>query len=377
MSNVTRLPFTELFERLQSEVIRDVASNPTSEYKYKGVINDTYMTELMLLLPEDYLRTQASIITIADYSTGTVDISAAGTTVDEGDTAMSLTSAISNDFLFKEDDNDLIARVDYTSGTQLTFQDDLTWPHSAVDEGTYRIVLDRYELASDFSHMCEDNVDKPECVYYPYGGGRAYLKPLDNGEYDRKFSFTHGTPGEYTVKWIKGSPYLYINPPDTTTRRIFYNYIPILAPMTEYTTGYLTTLSADPTVVSSGSIWNVTSNIDTDTYTYYFRRDSDGTGAESVWYKVSSITSATELELTANYAGTALTSGTSTDTYTISRISRWPAKFDTIIMYLAALKIDPENKDAARWQGIVNQLIPLHRAVEAKRIHGKRGAYRA
>jgi hypothetical protein len=368
MSNVTRIPFTEIWERAQRELVRDKSTDGETESKYMGFANGFYMTDMMLMLDEKYLRTQAFISTKADYATGTVDISASGTTVDGGDTSPVWTAAVADGFLFKEDSNDLVARVDRTTDTQLTFQNSLTWPHDAVDEGSYRIVLDRYTVASDFSHMAQDNYDDPECVYYPRSTGRAYLTPLEPGEYDTKFAFTHGTPTEYTVKYDAGTPYLYINPPDTTTRRIFYNYIPILTPMTEYTTGTVTT-TADPTVEGAGGmLWNSTSNIDTSTYTYYFRVDRDGVGSKSIWYEVSSITDADTLELTGSYAGTA-GAGLA---YTISRISRWPARFDTALIYATALGADARNADAKRWEGFLGALIPLHKAVDGSSIRGQK-----
>ena len=72
------------------------------------------------------------------------------------------------------------------------------------------------------------------------------------------------------------------------------------------------------------------------------------------------------------YGGTAISSGTSVNTYTISRISRWPARFDTAIIYGVALRTDPNNIDAAKWKGILDTLIPLHRAVDGRKITGQR-----
>lgn len=369
-TSTSRVPFTEAFERVQNEMVRDKATDAPTEYKYKGAINEVYGSDYILLLSEDLLRKEAYITTIADYDTGTITVAAAGSSITGASTAW--TSANSNDGLLRADDEDGVYRVAYSSGTQLNLSSPTSWIDDAVSAGSYHLIFDRFALASDFSHMVQDDVEDPEAVYYRKSGAPAHLKPLDPGEYSKKFTFTYGTPGEYTTKWIDGSPYLYINPADTDSRAIFYTYIPMLTPMEEYTTGTVT-MTADPTVEGAGGmVWNSTANIDLSSYTYFFRVDADGVGSASKWYQISSITDADTLELTASYAGT---TGAG-KAYTISRISQWPARFDTAMLYGAALKVDPNNTDATRWAGLFEAMVSGHKAVDGKRIHGQKGAFK-
>ncbi len=370
MSNVTRIPFTEIVERTQGEVIRDKAQNDSSEYKYKGAINEVYMTDFMLLLPEDNLRTEANITTIADYSEGLITVAAGGAAI-TGDGDADWTSANSNGGILKADGEDAAYRVAYSSATELTLSSPTTWVDDAVADGSYRLTFDRYTLASDFSNMMQDDYDDPEVVFWYSNGSRQFLRPKENGEFEKKAMHLYSTPNEYTVKWVNGTPYMYIFPQDDIARTLHYAYIPVLTPMAEYTTGTVTT-TADPTVEGSDTIWNDTSNIDLSTYTYYFRVDADGTGSESKWYLISSITDADTLELSASYAGTAR----SATNYTISRISRWPARFDAAMIYGAALRTAPTDKEAVRWKSLYDSLLPAHRSLENKRIHGQRGGYR-
>jgi hypothetical protein len=372
MSNIRRLPFSEIVERIQSELVRDSAKNIPMEKKYQGVVNDIYTVELPLLLPEDLLRKTGSIATIADYSTGTITVAAAGSTVTGASTVW--TSANSNNGLLKSDDEDTVYRVTYSAATTLTLSDPSAWIDDAVSAGNYRLIFDRFALASDFDRIVEDDEQEPEAVYYYTGGNRAYLNPKDNGEYERDFSYTYGTPGDYTVKYVNGDPYLYISPCDDSARRIFYQYIPSLLPMSEYTASTILTLAHDGTAVTSNaSVWSDTKFVDTATYDYYFRIDTDGTGSASMWYKISVILTDTTLTLADTYSGTAISSGTSA--YTISRISEYPAKYDQALLYGGALRLDPNNQDAKKWESIVMMLLPAYKSVWGKKIYNRQAPY--
>lgn len=358
---MNRIPFSQMFETIRNEWIRDTSK---SEAIYKSNINFAYTNLLPLVIDEEHLRKEAFITTKADYSTGTVDISASGTTVTAGDTAPAWTSANSNGFLFKENDNDLVARVTYTSASILTFQNSLAWPHDAVDEGSYRLVLDRYALANDFEHMMQDVVEDGRVVYYYKGNGRMFLDPLKPGSYNKDFAFTHGEPSEYTVKkdFASDTYYLYINPPDTTTRVIYYNFIPVLTNLTEYTTGTVT-FASSTAVVGSSTVWTA---LDTDSYDYYIRNDADGTGGESVWFKISSITDATNLVLEDTFTGTTGTGAS----YTIATVSKYPAGIDRVIMALAAYISEPDKTMKEHWLNLYMMDVQGYSRLDAKRIMG-------
>jgi hypothetical protein len=356
-----RVPFMQMVEVVRNEWVRDKAR---AEAIYKSNINMAYTNLLPLVVDEEHLRKESFITTVADYSTGTVDIAAAGTTIDKGDTATSWTSANSNGALFKEDDNDLVARVDYTSPTQLTFQNSLAWPHSAVDEGSYRLVFDRYALASDYGHMMQDMYNDGQVVYYYTSGGVFALDPLTAAEFTKNFYFTHGTPSEYTVKkdFASDTNYLYINPPDTSTRIIYYNYIPTLDNMEEFTG--TATFAATTAVVGSGTTW--ATQLDATAYDYYIRNDADGTGGESVWAKISSVTDNTNIVLTAAFTGT---TGAG-QTFTISKSSKYPRGLDRAIMALGAYIADPDPDMKTHWSNIYMMGIQGYSRLDAKRIMG-------
>jgi hypothetical protein len=366
MSNIRRIPFSEIFERLQDDLVRNKAQNVASEEKYKGAVNDVYLVEMPMFLPEDLIRKTANLATIADYSTGDITVTAAASAVTGVSTAW--TSANSNDALLKADDEETVYRVAYSSATSLTLSSPSTWVDDAVSEGDYRLIFDRFALATDFAKMVEDDIEDPEVVYYYTGTGRAHLDPMDNGEYEKDFSFNYSTPAKYTVKWVDADPYLYIWPADDSTRQLFYSYIPQLLPLKEFTDGTVT-ITKDATAVTGASTL-FGDFIDTTANDYYYRTDGDGTGQASEWYKVKSVTSDTALVLST----ASLTAAAATSAYTISMVSKYPPKYDQALLYGAALKVDPNNRDAKRWAEIYGTLLPGWKAQWGKRIHGRKGA---
>jgi len=95
MADIRRIPFTEMVERLQSEVIRDASA---TEGKYKGRINDIYLYDFPAQIDWRHIRQTGSITTIADYNTGYItDISSTTVT---GDSDCVWTSAIANNMRF-------------------------------------------------------------------------------------------------------------------------------------------------------------------------------------------------------------------------------------------------------------------------------------
>jgi len=369
MSNIRRIPYTELVERLQGELLRDKAANVASEKKYKGAINDVYTVDLPILLPEDYLRKSASIETKADYATGLI-------TVDDGDASIVgdsdcvWTEALTDDGILKADDEEAIYRVTYSSATSLTLSAPAAWVDDDVADGGYRLMFDRYALPTDFMDMPEDDKEDPEVVYYNTGGGRAHIEPVDNGEYERDFSFNHGTPAHYTIKWVSNDPYMYIWPCDTDSRQLYYDYIPQLHPMIEVTAGSATSTLDSTAITGTSTFWG--NFIDTTVNDYYFRFDIDGTGQASEWYKIASVTTDEALVLSTAYTGDA---ARATKPYTISMIPKWPAKYDTAMLYTAAYKMEPNKIDSDRWGAIASTLIPGWKSYFGRRIYGRRGAH--
>lgn len=349
-----RRPFSELFEVAQTELVREAASG--EEPKYKGCVNQVYTNEMPNSLPERYIRKQGFITTVGAYTTGTITVTSGGTSVTGAST--SWTTANSDTYLNAAGYNRLY-RVTFSAGTNLALNSSLIWIGASGSGINYQLIQDRYALASDFMYMAEDNPEDPNIVSFMVNGYQLYLTPWTNAEFDRNlvpttsFSFSN-----YTVKFDAGNPYLHIWPFPLNIDIVSYFYIPLVTAMVEYTTGTIT-FTTGTAVVASGTLWGSLNTANT----YFIRNDADGTGSASLWTQIASFTNATALTLSSNFAGT---SGTGI-TYTISEISKWPARFDDAMLYKTCLIVDPDNVQSPKWTSLYQEAIGMDRAVESRR----------
>lgn len=361
--DIRRIPFTEMTERVQKELIRD---NSAAEAKYKGRINDVYLYDIPSQIDWRHLRKTANVVSVADYTTGYISVTS-GTTITGSGT--SWTSANSDGLLLKVSGYDELYRCTYVGATSLTIDRD--WIGTDISTNTsYTLFQDRYTLASDYSRMI---LDPNKAIYYWDSGHKIYLTYRGPDEFEEAQVWSPDTPAYYTIKWISGDPYIFVDPPDGSSRTIYYVYIPTLARMSEYTTGTITTLAnGDTAVTGSGTDFDgfVT---DTTAYDYYFRIDGDGVGSKSKWYKIASAGSNTSLTLSDAYAGSSIAAGDST--YTISVVSLLPAGLDTPIMYGAAIisSVDQSNETQVKnWAAISSSILSQYKAIEGKKNYGQK-----
>src|SRR3990167_2050922 len=352
-----RKPYTELFDAVQHELVREAATG--EEGKYKGFVNNAYLNDLPAVLPEGYIKKTGYIVTAADYTTGTVTVGTGTSNIIGSST--SWTSANSDGRLIEISGRDTIYRVTFAAGTSITFQDSLTWTAASGSGLTYTLYTDRYTLASDFSHMLADDPDDPHVVYRYLSGNKVYLDPLSEEEFNKNDSSAVGMPYGYQMRWIKETAYLYITLAADSAEIIGYSYIPQLTTLTEYTTGTATFTTGTAVIGAGSPSWLV--NVTTGTNTYYIRNDADGTGSNSKWGKILSVANATALTLSSAWA---YTSGTGI-TYTISYISKWPVRFDDAILYKTALILDPDNVQNEKWNNVYLDAIGIDKGREARR----------
>lgn len=361
MPDIRRIPFTELYERLQNDFARDGDASLT---KYQGRINDQYTT----IIPSDidwrHIRKEATILTTADYNTGHISVTS-GSTFTGAST--SWTSANSNGMLIKVSGFDELYRMTYSAGTTLT--SDRAWVGTDISSNTtYSLFQDRYALASDYERLI---LDPNQSIYYWLNGNRIYLKWRDQDFFEHRQTYTPNQPAYYAIKWIDGDPYIFIDPPSTQVRTLYYVYIPTLVRMTDYQTGTITTLSNGSTAVTGSGTDFDGFITDTTAQDYYFRIDSDGTGSASVWHKVASVSGNTSLTLTDAYVGATISSGASE--FTISVISLLPSGLDMAFIYGAAIASagDKSNKrQIDTWSALMSDILGKYKSIENKQNYG-------
>lgn len=348
-----RRPFTEIIEVAQTELVRESSSNV--EAKYKGCVNQVYMNEMPSLLPERYLRKQGFVNLVAAYSAGTITVASGGTTVLGAST--SWTTANSDTYLNAAGYNRLY-RVTYTNSTVLTLNNSLTWIGASASGVNYTLIQDRFALPSDFMYMAKDSPEYPNIVSYMVNGYQLYLQPISNEEYDRNlvpttsFSFAN-----YTVKFDAGNPYIHVWPFPLNADILSFWYMPLVTAMVEYTTGTVT-FTTGTAVTGSSTVWTGLNTANT----YFIRNDADGIGSTSLWTQIATISGASAITLSSNFAGT---SGTGI-TYTISEVSKWPARFDNAMIYKTCLIVDPDNEQSGKWTTLYTESIALDKTVESK-----------
>lgn len=350
-----RRPFTEMFEVSQDELVREGASN--QEGKYKGFINQVYLNDLPSALPERYIKKEAFITLASEYTTGTVTVGSATSGIEGASTTW--TSA-HNNFLIKVGGYDRVYRMTYSADTLMTFQNSLSWIEDSGTGLSYHLYQDRYQLPTDFSYMAMDDEEEPSVVSRYVSNAQLFLKPLNNEEFDKNSNAVIGDIWAYSIKWIAETPYMFVLAAPGTADILKYQYIPQLTTLTEYTTGTVT-FTTGTGVTGSGTSW--LANVNTAANTYYIRNDADGTGSSSKWVKISSVGTDTSITLSSAWG---YTSGAG-QTYTISEISKWPARFDDAILYKTCLIADPDNVQVAKWTALYQEAIAMDRTTENKR----------
>jgi hypothetical protein len=357
MSINGRRPFIEICECAQLELVREAASN--QENKYKGYVNQIYQNEMPSLLPEKYIKKEAFLTLVAEYTTGTVTVGS-GTVGVLGATTV-WTSAYNNAMLLVTGYN-RAQRMTFSADTLLTFQNSLTWIEASGTDLSYSLFQDRYVMPTDFAYMLADDPGDPNVVSRQINGTPVYLIPKTNEEFDRDFNAIVGDLWAYTVKWVSEQPYMMLLSAPESADILSYWYIPQLTTLTEYTTGTVTFATTTAVIAAGGALW--TGNVNTALNTYYIRNDVDGTGSASKWYKILTVTNDTALTLSSSFAGTT----GAAQGYTISEVSKWPARFDDAILYKAAMIADPDNAQYQKWTALYGEAVNLDKTVESKRL---------
>src|SRR3990167_10418969 len=102
-----RRPITEIVEVCQNELVREQAVG--EQAKYFGMTNQIYAHDLPGILPENFIKKEAYLTLVADYTTGTVTVGTGTTNIIGSST--SWTSANSDGRLIEISGRDTIYRV--------------------------------------------------------------------------------------------------------------------------------------------------------------------------------------------------------------------------------------------------------------------------
>lgn len=330
MSNKREIPFTELCERAQ-RIAREDAINVKP--KYKGLVNDVTIKMIPRMFDWRPLLRSSYIQCSARYNTGNCTVTYNTTSVTGSGTVWTSGMTSANGWKIKFSGNDNVYDFDYASAVTATITPALSGATSVI-AGGYELTRDTYSLHSTFDRFLINGG-----LEWTRSGLPEIIMECPEDQWKDEYQIMSATQIQRMrtlgVTDSSGYKQVQINPPPQSALLLPYDFIKILLPMTDYSTGHVSALANGGTAVTgAGTSWvgYLQSG-----YTYYFRIDTDGIGDESIWYKVSSAGGATSLTLSDAYNGTAISSNTD---YTISMVPEWPSAFHDAILYkVAALGI--------------------------------------
>ena len=328
--NLEGMPFTEIVERT-SELARESAD---VEKKVRGIVNDVYIRELPIKEDWSFLVASSALTLIERYNTGTVTANTGDTSVTFS-TDVSITSAMTGRRL-KISGNDYVYSVTFQSGTSLSISPPLSGTTN-VSGASYDIFMPYYPLAADFDRFLKD-----QGVTKFQGGSNDQIPEKSIQEFNVDYS---ATPTDLPTMCrligtdTNGRTLVEFNPPPRSAISLPYDYIRRMQVMRETTSGFSVIEAGSTVVIGSAGTTLFTQARTGD----YFRIDAFGTGADSEWYRIQTITNNSSLTLSSAFG----LSGASSAGYTICTFPDIPTRMHAALLYGALVQLSADKDDPA------------------------------
>lgn len=326
--NIEGMPFTEIVERV-SELGRERAD---VEKKIRGIVNDVYVRELPIKEDWSFLLVSSALTLIERYNTGTVTAVTGATQV-----LFSSDATMTADFTgrrLRVDGNDYVYNVTYVAANSLAISPPFSGNQNATNV-SYDIFMPYYALASDYDRFLKD-----KGLSKFIGGKVESIKEKSPQEWDVDYS---PTPQDLpTMCRLYGTDtnsrtLVEVNPPPKSAISLPYDYIKRLVNMRETTAGFITINSLATAVVGSAGTTFFTEAKTGD----YIRIDNFGTGADSEWYRIQTITHNSSLTLSTAFG----VSGAGTTGYTICSFPDIPTRMHPALLYGSLLQLTTDQND--------------------------------
>jgi hypothetical protein len=353
MSNLKVIPFSELLEKV-SDLSR---SNTDQKSRIKGIVNEVYTLDI----PKEYdwywLKANSAISCIAEYKSGTVAINTQDTAIYFGSGAVITTDMTGRKIKFYN--NSDIYDFTYVAANSGSILPPLSGSTNIISGG-YTIYKNIYSLPSDFDRFPVNG----GLLFYSAGQPSPLPELVDDDYYEQVNTSPTSIPEgcRFTEYDTAGNMQIEIIPPPSVAYILRDEYIKTLAPMLETTMGTIVINSNQTAVTGTGTLFLEMNTGD------YLRADRFGTKGESIWYKISAISSNSDLTLTNTFRRDSSYTGT----FTISAEPKIPYKFHNGIIYGAIRKILSDEKDPmlmyanAEYLKIINDNKVLEQSRHAK-----------
>lgn len=338
MSNKREIPFTEICERAQ-RIAREDAINVIP--KYKGLVNDTAIKILPRIYDWRPLMRTSYIQCSACVTTGQVNVlanSPMSNIVTGIGTAWTFNMTSELGWKIKFSGNDNVYDFDYTTPTTAVITPALSGATS-ITSGGYNLFRDTYALHSTLDRFLINGG-----LEWTRSGLPEVIMECPEDQWKDEYQCVPATQLQRMrtlgIRDISGNKQVQVNPPPQQAILCPYDFIKMLLPMTDYSTGTVSKLvNGTVAVTGIGTSW--AGYLQTG-YTYYLRINRDGTGDSSVWYQILSATGGGTITLSENYNGVTVDPASLIiaekipQEYVISMVPEWPADFHDAILYKAA-----------------------------------------
>ncbi len=326
MSNIKVIPFSEILEKV-SDLSR---SNTDQRSRLKGIVNEVYTLDI----PKEYdwywLKSSSGISCIAEYKTGVASINTQDTAVVFGSGAVITTAMTRRKIKFSG--NSDVYDFTYVAANSGSINLPLSGSTN-ISSGGYTIYKNIYSLPSDFDRFPVNG----GLLFYSAGQPTPLPELVDDDYYEQTSASPSSNPEgcRFTEYDTAGNMQIEIIPPPSTAYILQNEYIKTLSPMYENTMGTIVVTSNQTAVTGTGTVFLQMNTGD------YLRADVFGTKGESVWYKISAISSDTNLTLSTVFRRDSSYAGN----FTISAEPKMPYRFHNALIYGPIRKILSDEKD--------------------------------
>ena len=354
--NLSELPFTELAERAAQ-----IARLEQDDSRVRGAVNDVYVREIPRKEDWSFLIVSSALTCADEYTTGNAAV------VDTLGTIFTLSSDTAIDGTFtgrkiKFSTNPNVYLITSAAGTT---GGTLTPPLSGtsnVRSAAYSIFKDTYSLPNDFDRFPKNG------GLLLYEGGRIMPIPevaLQNYYADYTPSPTKPEKCRLVMVGTDTIPQVELTPPPNDPYVLGYEYLRKLVPMRETTAGFAAIAAGGTAVSGSGGTTRFTEA----TSGWYFRIDAFGTGEESEWYRVASVTHNSALTLAVAFG----LSGATSAGYTLCAAPQMPAKMHAAILYGAVINLmaDQNDPNATLYQTKFAEVVLEARKLYKTRVYSQ------
>ena len=313
--SIKNIPFVEIVERVHN-LAREKAGN---EKIVRGIVNDVYTRDISREYDWSFLKSSSAISCIAEYNTGYVTVNTQGTAC-AFQSGATITSSMTGRKI-KFDGNSNIYDFTQNGATAGIINPPLSGEVN-VGSGGYTIFKDTFPLASDFDRFPVNG----GLLFYSAGQPTPIPEKMDDDWYAEYTPTPTTEPNMCRIiePDTAGNIAVQVNPPPQDPTVLSYEYIKQVNPMTFSTAGTVVTVSNSTVITGTGTFFTRMTTGD------YFRVDDFGIAQDSDWYRISTISSDTNLTLSSNFRAT--TTGGAYSNYTISSAPQMPFRIQDAII---------------------------------------------